>query len=121
MSPRRAILTFRVVFVAFIAWASANSWVRIHAAHQGHAGLLHQGLCALEIAAALLFLFRPLQRVGLTLLLAVFAVAGVAMVSGGELPFQLIYYAATALFISFIDRSTPPSPAPELETAAAPR
>lgn len=105
---KRWTLAYRAVFVLFIVWASAVTVIGAHgqAAHEGHSPLVLVGLGAAEIGGALLFLFRGPQLLGLAVLLVVFAIAAVMSTLLGDNPLRFFYYAATALFILAVDRST---------------
>jgi hypothetical protein len=75
----------------------------------GHAGQspIHLVLLGtVEIGGALLFLFRRTQLAGLVLLLTVFAIAALMTALLGDNPLRFFYYAATALFIFAVDRSS---------------
>jgi hypothetical protein len=105
---RRWTLSFRAVFVLFIVWASGVTVLDTHAlsAHAGHSPLFLAALGTAEIGGALLFLVRSTQLAGLALLLVVFALAALTATLLGENPLRFFYYAATALFILAVDRST---------------
>jgi hypothetical protein len=105
---RRWTLAFRAIFVLFIIWASGVTVLEAHAhsVHAGHSPLTLAALGTAEICGALLFLLRRTQLAGLAVLLAVFALAAGMSVLLGDNPLRFFYYAATAMFIHAVDRST---------------
>jgi low temperature requirement protein LtrA len=95
---------FRLIFVAFIVWASARTMVNAHSVSGGHSALALAVLGAVEIAGALLFMVRRTQLAGVIVLLLVFGAAAVMAVQLGQVPLGYFYYAATAAFIIAVDR-----------------
>lgn len=85
---------FRLLYVACIVGLSLQTMVQTH-------GLTdhHTWLAGLEIVGALLLLGRQLQRIGLALLLIVYAIAAALIVHQGHLPLFLVLYAGTAIFL----------------------
>jgi hypothetical protein len=51
-----------------------------------------------------LFIWRKTRPLGLALLLAVFAIAGVIELLLGELPVRFVFYAASALLVQYLSR-----------------
>jgi hypothetical protein len=103
MSLSRWTFAFRIIFVAFIVVASATTVVDAHD-HGGHLGAGVEALGTAEIAAALLFLGRPTERVAFVALLAIFATALGLAILADEMPLRFVYYAATPAFILAVDR-----------------
>lgn len=100
-----ALLWFRILFVAFIVTASATTfaeaWDAAHTA--GHEGVpspaLLLVLSALEIPAAILFVFRTTEIAGGVVLLIEFAIAEVLSLMVGEITLRFLFYSGTVLFI----------------------
>ena len=109
---------FRLVFVAFLLWASARTMADAHLGSSGHSGLALALLAGIEILAALLFLLRRTQLLGLALLIPVFAAATLMALQVGEMPVRYFYYAMTALFIVAVDRHSSAHWPKELERPA---
>jgi hypothetical protein len=107
MSLARSTLAFRWVFVAFIVIASARTVIDTGHIASDHSSLGIVVLGTSEIAAALLFLLRRTQIIGLLLLLMIFAIATTLSLLEGELPYRFAYYAASAMFIVAVDRAQP--------------
>lgn len=93
---------FRPFYVACIVALSAVSLRQTRGPHDHHAWL-----AALEIVGALLLLVLQTRRAGLVLLLFVYGVATALTVQNGQVPFHLVLYAGTAIFLAQF-RSNPP-------------
>jgi hypothetical protein len=99
-------VALRWSFCAFIAWASADSFLAASSSH----GASHLGehgqliLSAAEFVAALALLVPALGRFAAVALCLVFAFAAIVTVSAGEAPLRFVYYAATAVLLGFSDR-----------------
>ena len=105
MSALRILAAYRLIFGALIIIASVQTLLAAQA--QDHAVLL---LAAVEIAGALMLLWRRAQWPGMCLLLAVFAGAQVMSAMHGEWPTRFLLYAASALLIVAMDRALAPAP-----------
>jgi hypothetical protein len=99
----RLFLALRWSFCAFIAWASAQTFLAAlsgaGAAHLGEHGQLI--LSAVEFIAALALLIPPLGRIAAAALCVVFLIAAVVTTFAGEAPLRFVYYAATAVLLGF--------------------
>lgn len=111
MTPQTALYAYRCVYVAFIVWASAKTFMEgwPAPAGQGHAssahmGLFIRGLAAAEIVAALAFLWLPAQLWAGGLLIAIFAIATAVDFLHGGVPARFAYYTATVLVLVFLTR-----------------
>jgi len=93
LAESRAIGWYAGIFATYIIWSSGLT-LKSHADQHGIAAL-----AVVEIVAALLFAFRRTRSFGLTILLAVFAIATVADFSQGGFPFRFLFYAASALLV----------------------
>jgi len=98
MSAARILATYRAIFSTLIVVASIQPLV---AAPAHHVALL----AAVEIAGALMLMWRSTQWVGASVLLAVFACAQVLSAVEGEYPTRFLQYAASALLIVLLDRT----------------
>ena len=98
MRTERILAVYRAIFVAAIVALSVQTMT-----HAKRLADHHFWLAAIEIVASLLLLFRRTQRVGLSLLLAVFSVAIVVNVTSGGLPFGLVLFGASAVTIVLLD------------------
>jgi len=98
MRTERILGVYRAIFVAVIVALSIQTmtYAKGLADH-------HFWLAAIEIVASLLLLVRRTQRVGLSLLLAVFSVAIVLNLVSGGLPFGLVLFGASAVTIVLLD------------------
>ena len=107
MSTSRALAAFRLVFVAFIVFASASALLNAGAiASSAHLASSHiLVLASAEIVAALGLLWRRTERAAAVALILVFAIAAVLDMRAGEIPVRYVYYAATTLFTLFLSRS----------------
>ena len=103
MREAPALTLYRGIFVAYISYSSAMTAIQ-----EGTAASPILWLAATEIIAALCFLWRRTQIIGLALLLAIFALAFVLETIGRDFPVRFIYFAATAWFIVYIDRTVLP-------------
>ena len=97
MSAERILFAYRVIFCALIVVASIQT-LAVRLPH--HAVLL----AAVEIAAALMLLWRRTQWVGAAALLAVLAAAQVLSALQGEWPTRFVQYGASTLLIVLLDR-----------------
>ncbi len=109
MTPQLALYLYRAVFVAFIVWASAKTFMEGWAVPHGATGALHAGahirlLAGVEIVAALAFLWPAAQLWAGSALVLVFAVATVLDLAMGGAPARFGYYAATVMILVFLDR-----------------
>jgi hypothetical protein len=104
MNAHRGLAAFRLVFVAYIVFASARTLISADTiAMSADLAPWHlYVLASAEIAAALALLWRRTERVGAIALILVFAVAAFLDTRAGDIPVRYAYYAATALFIVFI-------------------
>ena len=107
MSALQALYAFRLVFVAFIVWASARTfaegWPTAHGGSPAQAGPYIQLLAGAEIAAAALFLWPAAQLWAGAALIAIFAIATVLDLMAGGVPARFAYYAATVAVVAFLD------------------
>jgi hypothetical protein len=115
MSPQLALYLYRVVFVAFIVWASAKTFAEGWPVPHGTADAPHLGrhirwLAGAEIVAALAFLWPAAQLWAGGALVAIFAIATVLDLRMGGVPARFAYYSATVLILAFLE--------PRLRTAA---
>lgn len=85
---------FRLLYVASIIGLSVQTMIAARGLRDHHIWL-----AAVEIIGALMLLTPTLQRVGLSVLLAVYAVAAVITIHGGHIPIYLALYAGTAVFL----------------------
>src|ERR1043165_3727735 len=69
MNPKRAVATYAIIFSMFIVWASART-----AIDAGSHGVSIRYIAGIEIAGAILFIWRKTRPLGLTILLVVFAI-----------------------------------------------
>ncbi len=116
MSPQIALYAYRCVYVAFIVWASARTFVEGWPAAAGHGAgspahmaLFIRGLAATEIAAALAFLWLPAQLWAGGLLIAIFAVATAVDFLHGGVPARFAYYSAAVVILVFLTRAAQPA------------
>jgi hypothetical protein len=93
-----SLTLLRWSYVAFIVYASAQTFADVHAAHGSH-GWPIAVLALVEIAAALALLLAPLEFAACVVLLAVYGIAAVLTVADGEVPLRFIFYGATALVL----------------------
>ena len=100
MSAARVLAGYRLIFGALIIVASVQTLLATQP--DGHAVML---LAAVEIAGALMLLWRRSQWLGACLLLGVFAVAQVMSAVAGEWPTRFLQYAVSALLIVVLDRA----------------
>jgi hypothetical protein len=97
MNPKRAVATYAIIFSMFIVWASART-----ATNPGPHGLSIRYLAGVEIAGAILFLWRKTRPLGLGILLVVFAIAAVIEAHLHEWPVRFVFYAASALLVQYL-------------------
>jgi hypothetical protein len=90
--PARALQLFRFAYALFIAAVSALTLASAKA-------LPVQILAAVETLAALALLLPVLRRAGLYALLGCYAVAFALHLHAGEVAANLLFYAATALYL----------------------
>ncbi|HEX4736453.1 MAG TPA: hypothetical protein VH331_02720 [Allosphingosinicella sp.] len=107
MSPQRTLFGFRLVYVLFIAVASAQTALAGWRGESegGHAPVHLIVLGSVEIVGAILFLWRKTQLAGTVILLVVYALATLLTLAEGGNPLRFLYFAATALFILHVDHS----------------
>lgn len=114
LSQRVGVGAFRALYVGFIVAASVETLLPAIAhrhATMGNSRLLPidqgwlAGLAALEILAALLFLFRAMEIFSCALLLVVYASAQVLALLQGEFTLRFVFYAGTAMFVVFLSRT----------------
>ena len=108
MTETAALYLYRCVYVAFIVFASAKTFVEGWPAAHGGGSAAHMGtfirlLAATEIVAALAFLWLPAQLWAGAALIAIFVIAtGVDLAHGG-VPARFAYYSATAGILMFLE------------------
>ncbi len=107
MSAARILAAYRVTFSTLIAVASLQTL----AARPAHHVVL---LASVEIAGALLLVWRRTEWIGASVLLLVFAGAQVISAIEGEYPTRFLQYAASTLLIVLLDRTLS-----QADTAAA--
>lgn len=107
MTAARILGAYRAIFCALILIAS----IQTLAQPLPHHAVLLPGV---EIAAALLLLWRRMQWIGAASLLAVFAAAQAVAATDGEYPTRFVQYAASTLLIVLLDRRLLPGPATPL-------
>jgi hypothetical protein len=100
---------FTLLWTAFIVVAGIAT---IHTAPAqppiaGLHGNALAGVAGLEIAGAILFLFRRTEKAGAAILLLVFACAEVLSVLSGEVTLRFFFYSGTVLFIGAARRRLP--------------
>lgn len=100
MNPARILAAYRLIFVALILVASAQT-LAAGGVHASHAALL----ALAEIAGALALGWRRTQWIGASLLLVVFACAQVLSALEGGYPTRFLQYAASTIFIVTLDRA----------------
>lgn len=100
MSAARVLAGYRLIFGVLIIIASVQTLLA--AQPDGHAVML---LAAVEIAGALILMWRRAQWLGAGLLLCVFAVAQVMAAMAGEWPTRFLQYAVSTLLIVALDRA----------------
>lgn len=118
MNAPLALRLFRFVYVAYIVFASAKTFIGAHemaagvAATGAHHHAAHlvtpaflQGLSGAEIAAALALLIARAELYAGCALLVVYAVAGGLDLALGEFPAHLFLYAATVGFFLAVRRT----------------
>jgi hypothetical protein len=107
ITATQALYAFRLVFVAFILWASAKTfmegWPTGGGASPAHAGQAIRLLAGAEIVAAALFLWPTAQLWAGGVLIAIFAIATVIDLKAGGVPARFAYYSATVAVVAFLD------------------
>jgi len=98
MSAARILAAYRAIFSTLIVVASIQTLV---AAPVHHIALL----AVVEIAGALMLMWRRTQWVGAAVLLLVFAGAQVLSAIEREYPTRFLQYAASTLLIVLLDRT----------------
>jgi hypothetical protein len=106
VNAARLLAGYRLIFAALIVIASLQTLLAAHP--DNHAVML---LAAVEIAAALMLMWRRTQWLGACLLLGVFAAAQVMSVLAGEWPTRFLQYALSTLLIVTLDRALAMVPA----------
>lgn len=109
MSAARVLAGYRLIFGALIVIASVQTLLA--GQPHGHAVML---LAAVEIAGALILMWRRVQWLGASLLLCVFTVAQVMSAMAGEWPTRFLQYALSTLLIVALDRALLAGMAPRL-------
>ncbi len=107
MSDAWTLRILRWGYVAFIAYASMQTFVQAWGAKTGHHSIGVLGLLVLsgtEVLAVIAFLTEALDVAALGALLVVFAVASVLTIGEGEVPLRFLYFAATATYITIAHR-----------------
>jgi len=108
MTETTALYLYRCVYVAFIVFASAKTFVEGWPAAHGGGGTVHMAtlirlLAGAEILAALAFLWLPAQLWAGAALIAIFVIAtGVDLAHGG-VPARFAYYSATVAILVFLE------------------
>ena len=97
MSAARILAAYRLIFCALIVVASLQTLAQ----RLPHHAVL---LAVVEIAAALMLMWRGTQWVGAAALLVVLAAAQVLSALQGEYPTRFVQYAASTLLIVLLDR-----------------
>ena len=97
LNPTRLLAIYAWIFSLFILWGSVRTAIN-PAPH----GLPVQLLAAIEIGGALLFPFSKTRRIGVVILIGVFAAAAGIEVHLHEWPVRFVFYAATALLVQFL-------------------
>jgi hypothetical protein len=103
IDPRTALMVYKLVFVAFIIWASAVTVVT-------GAGLPEQPgsdtldtairiVAVLEIVAAVAFLWKSLQHIAGFVLLSIFIVVAIGDGLTGGLPIRFALYISAVLLV----------------------
>jgi predicted metal-binding membrane protein len=105
MTPTWTLRLLRWSYCAFIAWASAQTFLSALGAHDLHAKLLS----GVEMAAITALLFPPIELVAAAVLLIVYAIASVLTVLSGEPPVRFVFYGVTALYIVWASRLAGPT------------
>ena len=98
MSAARILVAYRVIFCVLIVVASLQTLAQRLPHHAVLLGVV-------EIAAALMLLWRRTQWVGAAALLAVLAAAQVLSALQGEYPTRFVQYGASTLLIVLLDHS----------------
>jgi hypothetical protein len=98
MSAARILAAYRAIFGTLIVVASLQTLI----AERAHHVVL---LAAVEIAGALLLMWRRAQWVGAALLLAVFACAQVVSAVEGDYPTRFLQFAAGTVLVVMMDRA----------------
>ena len=111
MPRRNPILILRLAVGLVSLWQSATTLLHGSGAWSGHRGIavILQGLAAIEIVAAFLFLIPATKRVGGWLLLCVFASAIAIHVLHGEWAFGGLVVYATAVWVTLAEDSGLPA------------
>jgi hypothetical protein len=99
MNGRRALATYRAIYAACIIALSVRT-------ASGATGLSdhHFWLAGIEIVGALLLVWRRAQRIGLAVLLVVYAIAAGHDLLTGGIPIALVLFGASAAAIVQLDR-----------------
>jgi hypothetical protein len=105
MTPAAVLAIYRAVFLVLLWVASFATLVTVQGAHA-------LPLAAGEIAASVALLGRRTQLAGAAVLLLMFAFAFMLSVRHGEWPIHLLMYAASTVFIVWLDISLAREPAP---------
>jgi len=96
MSAARILAAYRAIFGTLIVVASVQTLVAAPAHHV-------VVLAAVEIAGALLLMWRKAQWVGTAALLAVFASAQVISAIEGDYPTRFLQFAASTVLVVMMD------------------
>jgi hypothetical protein len=100
VSAARILFAYRVIFCALLVMASIQTLAGRHPHHA-------VPLAVVEIAAALLLLWRRTQWIGAAALLVVLAAAQILSAVEGEYATRFVQYAASTLLIVLLDRRLP--------------
>jgi hypothetical protein len=100
VSATRLLASYRLIFGALIIIASGQTLLAAQPAR--HGVML---LAGVEIAGALILMWRRTQWLGACLLLGVFGVAQVMSAMAGEWPTRFAQYAVSTLLIVALDRA----------------
>ncbi|GEM_PF-2226700 len=101
-----ALRGLRWSYAAYIASASVQTFFGAWAGRgHGHDTHIVLAISGVEIAGIGCFLFEKAEIVGVVLLLAVYALAGLLSIAHGEVPLRFVYYAATASYLVLAGRT----------------
>ena len=107
MSDAWTLRILRWAYVAFIAYASMQTFLQAWGVKTGHHNIGVPGLLVLsgtEVLAVIAFLTEAVDVAALGVLLVVFAVASVLSIGEGEIPLRFLYFAATAAYVTIARR-----------------
>ncbi len=103
ISFNTALAGFRLLFVAYIVWASARTLLRASHGDFGpsHAHFVYV-LAGIEIIAAVGLLWSAIEPAAAVLLGLVFVVAAAHELVDGSFPAHLFFYAGTLAFLMYL-------------------